>query len=134
MIIHQVLLHGVHQLSSDAARTELGLELPGRATVARTLAAPTERVRRDLGKAPPDGVASIVLALLHNIVAVSTADLGRVILSLRIAPQDVPSVDTRVIDTQSRPVKDVRQNPHVLDGAPLQHPAEVDFAGSLVND
>jgi hypothetical protein len=42
MIIRQVLLHGGHRLSSHAARIELGLELPGRATVARTLAAPTE--------------------------------------------------------------------------------------------
>src|SRR5262245_48425623 len=60
------------------------------------------------------------------------ADLAAVALFERIAPEDVPGVDAGIVGPQRRAVEEARQDPHVLDGAPFQHPAEMDFAAAGV--
>src|SRR5262249_1578646 len=74
----------------------------------------------------------VVIALLHDIIAMGAADLAAVALFERIAPEDVPGVDVWIVDPQRRAVEEARHAPHVLDGAPFQHPAEMDFAAAGV--
>jgi hypothetical protein len=45
----------------------------------------------------------------------------------RVAPEDVPSVDPRVVDAERRAVEEVLQDPDILDGPALQNPGEADF-------
>src|SRR5262249_32939617 len=118
--------------SRDTAKNEIGLELPRRAAVARALAAPAEPIRRDVGKAPARRLAQVVSALLHDAVPAGTADLARVVLLERIVPQDVPGIAARVVDAQCRSVKETRQDPHVLDGTAVEHPAGMDLAAPAV--
>ena len=51
----------------------------------------------------------------------------------RIAPEDVPSVDPRVVDAERRAVEEVRQDPDILDGPALQNPGEADFPPPLMS-
>src|SRR5262245_844816 len=60
------------------------------------------------------------------------ADLAAVSLCERIAPEELPCVDVWIVDPQRRAVEEPRHDPHVLDGAPFQHPAEMDFAAAGV--
>jgi len=76
-----------------------------------------ERVGRDLRKAPADGFAGVVLAVLDDVVAARTSDLARIELPRRVAPKDMPSIDAGIVDSQRRAVKDAGQNPDVLNGA-----------------
>jgi len=50
------------------------------------------------------------------------------VLPQRIAPKDMPGVYSRIVDAQRRAAEDSGQNPHVLDGAAFEHPAEMNFA------
>src|SRR5688572_26044751 len=111
---------------------KLRLELPGQAAIARALAKPAERVRRDVGEAPAHPLARVVGALLHNVLPARAAELARVVLLHRIAPENVPGIDAGVINAQRRAVKEAGQDPDVLDGATLQHPSEMNFARALV--
>jgi hypothetical protein len=69
---------------------------------------------------------------LHDVVAAGAADLAPIDLLERVAPEDMPGVDVGIVDPQRRAVKEARQDPHVLDGAAFQHPAEVDFTATGV--
>ncbi len=125
-----------------APRQELGLQLPslvvislvviGRAVIAGTLAGPTKRVGRDLRKAPAHGFARIVLAVLDDVVALGASDLARIDLAQRVAPEDVPRIDPRVVDAQRRAVEDAGQNSDILNGAAFEHPREMDLALAFV--
>src|SRR5579872_4512224 len=75
-----------------------GLELPGLAVVARAFSGPAERAGRDLRKTPAHGFAGIVLAVLDDVGALGAADLSRVDLAHRIAPEDVPGIDAGIVD------------------------------------
>ncbi|MFL5313618.1 MAG: hypothetical protein ACJ8A0_00880, partial [Microvirga sp.] len=57
-------------------------------------------------------------ALLHDVDATGAADLARVVLLQRVAPQDVPGVEGGVVDAQRRAEENARQDPDVLDGGP----------------
>src|SRR6185295_10947435 len=81
-----------------AACLEFRLETPGRAAVARALAEPAERVGFDACETPAHEVARVVLAFLHDVIAVRATDLARVELAHRIAPEDVPGIDTGVVN------------------------------------
>jgi len=74
---------------------EFGLEFPSRAIVERALAKPVKGVGSDFGEAPANAGAVIVLTLLHDVAAARAADLAYIELRQRIAPQDVPGIDTR---------------------------------------
>ena len=93
---------------------------------------PTERVGRDLRKAPAHGFARIVLAVLDDVVALGASDLARIDLAQRVAPEDVPRIDPRVVDAQRRAVEDAGQNSDILDGAAFEHPREMDLALAFV--
>src|SRR5579863_7443741 len=118
--------------SRRAPGEELGLQLPGLelqglAVVAGTFAGPAERAGCDLRKTPAHGFAGVVLAVLDDVGALGAADLARVDLAHRIAPEDVPGIDAGIVDAQRRAVEHAGKNPHVLDGAAFERPAEMDF-------
>src|ERR1043165_1434565 len=115
---------------------------PARFAVGRSFAAPEERVRRDLVKAPAHGLPSSVLTELHDVAPLRAADHREVGLADRLGPQDVPGIESRIVDAHRRaitvaqrdcvPVAPAarRHDPHVLDRAALQRPAEMPFAGA----
>jgi hypothetical protein len=105
VIDRRILLCCQRPIELHPACEELGLQMPGRAAIARALAVPTERVPRDLAEPPPGRVAGIVRALLHDLRAVGTANLARVELPERVAPQDVPRVEAGVVDRSVVPKK-----------------------------
>src|SRR5215207_3283494 len=79
--------------STFSPGAEIGLQLPGGAAVQRALAGPPEAVRGDLGEAPARRGAAVGGAFLHDVAAAGAADLARVELLQRVAPQDVPGVE-----------------------------------------
>src|SRR5262245_66467353 len=81
-------------------REELGFRPPGCSGVVRALADPMERVGGDRREAPADRRAVLVLAVLNDIVAARAAKLAAVHLAQRVAPQDVPGVERRIVDAQ----------------------------------
>src|SRR5262249_41518878 len=106
--------------------------MPSRSGIERALAAPTERGGRNLTEAPAQRGPPVGLAFLHDLVSVRAPDLPCVDLPQRIAPQNVPGVEAGVVDAERRAVKDTRQNPHVLDGAAFEYPAEMNLATARV--
>src|SRR5262249_37915530 len=74
------------------SREHLHLQPPRAARRVDAFAEPVERIRRDLGEAPPHRQAGFVLAVLHDVLAAGAAELAAVELAQRIAPQDVPGV------------------------------------------
>src|SRR5215207_10239253 len=115
-------------LGADPAGAKIGLQLPGGTAVERAFAGPAEAVRRDLGEAPARRDAAVGGALLHDVTAAGAAELARVELLQRVAPQDVPGVEAGVVDPECRAEEEARQDPDVLDGAALEHPGEMDLA------
>src|SRR5262245_52460260 len=101
-------------LPLEAVGEELGLQLPGRTTVARALAEPVERIGRDVDETPAHRCAGIILALLHDVLAARTAELPPIELPQRVAPENVPCVEAGIVDPQRRAVEDAGQNPDVL--------------------
>src|SRR5262245_40383963 len=120
--------HDAPPSRSHAAGAEVRLQVPALAVIDRALTKPTERVRRDFCEAPAQHHTAVVLADLHDVIALRATKLARVELTQRIAPEDVPGPEPGIVDAQGRAVEHARQDPHVLDGAPLQHPAEMDLA------
>src|SRR5215471_10340117 len=118
--------------SWHAPSQELGLKLPALAVVARAFAQPTKRSWCYVGKAPAHGFSRIVFADLNDVASLRPPDLARVELPDRIAPQDVPGVDSRVVNAQRRAMEDARQDPDVLNGASFEHPAKIDLAGAAM--
>jgi hypothetical protein len=72
--------------------------VPRRLLVEGSLAEPSERIGRDFREAPPKCNAAVGLAQLNDILALRPADLPGEVLSNRIAPDDVPRIDARVVD------------------------------------
>lgn len=101
------------------------------------LADPMEAVGGDLGETPPGFQTARILADLDDVPALGPSDLARVILVERVAPDDVPTTDARIEDAQGRAIHGGRRgapgpDPDILDGAPFQHPAEMDFSGRFL--
>src|SRR5262245_30796467 len=105
----------------------LGLQLPRRLVVERTLTEPSEGVRRYFGEAPAKRDAGIGLAQLHDILALRPSNLPGVVLSDWIAPHDVPCIDAWIIDPQRGAIEYPGYRPHILDGAAFKRPADTDF-------
>jgi hypothetical protein len=64
-------------------------------------------------------------------------DLARVILVERITPDDVPAVDPRIKDAQSRTIHRGRRrtpgpDPNVLDRAAFEHPSKMAFSSPVL--
>src|SRR6185369_9195771 len=133
------LAHGLP--CSDPAGEEFDVETPRRAAVDRDLTAPAKGFLRNLREAPADQVAIGTLAELHDVAALPAADHAEIALRHRIGPLDLPGIDSRIIDPQRRAINVAvgrrialalgparRHHPHVLDGAALEHPAEMPLA------
>jgi hypothetical protein len=60
---------------------KLRLHLPHRITLARALAGPAKRIRRDLSEAPAGAFTRVGPALLHDLGPARAADLARVVQS-----------------------------------------------------
>src|SRR5262252_1834318 len=102
-------------MSRFAATSEFSAQPPGRSAVDREFAQPAERVWGDIGKAPARIVAIVGLPQLDDFCSVRSADLSSVELPERVAPEDVPSVNTWVVHTECCAVEKVRQHPDILD-------------------
>src|SRR4051812_9172171 len=107
------------------------------------LAEPMEEILADFRKTPARQLAGFGRALLHDVGIMWTADLLAEYAAAGIEPRNPPGIDGRIVDPQRRavPVASDRQgwaasrarnDPDVLHGAALQHPAEMDFAGRRV--
>ncbi|WP_210213223.1 hypothetical protein, partial [Mesorhizobium sp. M1E.F.Ca.ET.063.01.1.1] len=119
---------------------ETHLDAPGRAAVMRALAQPTERIFCDARKAPAHRCTGAIGADLHDRVAFGASELTAVILVARIAPENVPGVDAKVVDAQRRAIEGPRpkrrrrtgiprgQDPDVLNRFAFQDPAEMHLA------
>jgi hypothetical protein len=116
-------------------------ERPGRALVPRRLAEPPEGLLGDLDKAPTAQQTVMILANLHNISVYGSADLAHFERSRGIEPGDVPCVDGWVVPTKCGAVHVLRlsrllvsakpsrrEDPHVLDCPPIEHPTEMPLA------
>src|SRR5262249_36346492 len=129
------------QISSNAVRQELECLVPARPIVARDLGAPAKAARLDVAEDPAQVCAVRARPFLEDAVTVGTADEIRAVTRRRIDPCDAPRITSRVVDAQRRTVL-IRErspglrcprartaawprDPHVLDCAPSQNPAEM---------
>src|SRR3954449_1863058 len=107
------------------------------------LAEPMEEILGDFRKTPARQVAGFGRAFLHDVGIAWTADLLAEYAATGIEPGNPPGIDGRIVDPQRRAVPiagdrqgraagRARNDPDVLHGAALQHPAEMDFAGGGV--
>src|SRR5215470_486068 len=129
----------VRDLSGISSRgPHLLVEVPSGAAVAGGLGAPGERVRGDVGEAPPQ-LRVLLVAEQHDAVAGGPADEPPHPAVDRLDPGGAPGADRRVIKPDGRAVEGQRRlalaglpaagdNPDVLHGPAAQDPAEVQFA------
>src|SRR4051812_15204308 len=121
--------------------------LAPRGSVQCALAGPVKGVRLDLGKRPAHRAASWIRALLNDPIALRASNLLAEEVDRRVAPQDAPSVEIRIVDAKRRAVPiagawqlgnawlsvlQPRDHPDVLDRPALKHPAGVDLTLPLV--
>ena len=90
------------------------------------------------------GVPSGTSAKLNDVAADPPPDLLFVVVACPIGPSDSPGLNCRVPDSKRRsihiagfvwrtaPGGALRHDPHVLHGAPLEHPREMNFASDAL--
>src|ERR1700738_1217179 len=119
------------------------VETPAHSFIVGDFTPPAKGIGRDFRKTPSDQFAVRPGPELNDVVALAPADHVEKIPGDRIAPLDLPGVYADIVDPQRRAVGiDVgggiamaqfaarRHDPDVLDGAALQRPAEMPFAGT----
>src|SRR3712207_5916936 len=109
VIDHGLLLGWNWTVLGGAAGAELGLNVPRRPVIQRTLAEPAEGIGCDLGEAPADCGFVFESALLHDVPSLCAADLPGVILLQGVAPEDVPRIEAGIVDPQGRAVEHAGQ-------------------------
>ncbi|WP_202367731.1 hypothetical protein [Mesorhizobium sp. L-2-11] len=97
------------------------------------LADPMEAVGSDLSETPSSFQTARVSAELDNVLTLGPPDLARVISVERVVPYDVPAIDPRIEDAQSRAIHRGRRralgpDPNVLNRAAFEHPAKMAFS------
>src|SRR6516162_9270371 len=88
-----------------AAGQVLDLQDPADAPVRRALSPPSERVLGAIPERPADLRALVVGAELDDVRPLRPAELPPVDLPHRVAPEDVPGVEARVVDAERAPVE-----------------------------
>ena len=92
-----------------------------------------EAVGSDLSETPSSFQSARVIAELDNVLALGPPDLTRIILVERVSPDDVPAIEPRIEDAQSRAIHRRRcralgPDPNVLNRAAFEHPAKMAFS------
>jgi vacuolar-type H+-ATPase subunit H len=92
-----------------------------------------EAVGGDLSETPSSFQTARVIAELDNVPTLGAPDLARVISVERVVPYDVPAIDPRIEDAQSRAIHRGRRralgpDPNVLNRAAFEHPAKMAFS------
>src|SRR5260370_40915781 len=102
------------------------------------LAATIEAVGGDLSETPSSFQTARVIAELDNVLTLGPPDLARVISVERVVPYDVPAIDPRIEDAQSRAIHRRRRralgpDPNVLNRAAFEHPAKMAFSSPFLD-
>src|SRR5687768_6723061 len=113
-------------------------DLPRVALGRSFLADPMEAVGSDLSETPSSFQAARVSAELDDVLTLGRPDLARVIWVDGVVPYDVPAIDPRVEDAQSRAIHRGRRralgpDPDVLNRAAFEHPAKMAFSIPLLD-
>src|SRR5687767_8741452 len=106
-----------------------------------------ERIVLDVGEGPAHRAAPGVRSSLDDVRAPSATDLLREDVGRRVVPQDAPGIEGRIVEAQRRAVpvagagqrrnsrvaiRQPRDHPDILDGAPLEYPAGVNLASPVM--